>query len=72
MGNLQEGFRVSIRWSATGTHRGHGIYGAPTQRQVSIWGLTEHRIVNGQILEEWMLFNEMDLLMQILGQHATF
>ncbi len=72
MGNTQEDFRVSVRWSATGTHRGHGLYGPPTQRQVSLWGLTEHRISNGLILEEWTLFNEMDLLMQILGPLATF
>ncbi len=72
MGNTEEGFRVSVRWSATGTHRGHGIYGAPTHRPVSIWGLTEHWLFGGQIREEWMLFNEMDLLMQLLGQEAPF
>jgi hypothetical protein len=30
-----------------------------------IWGITQHQIVNGKIVCEWMLFNELDLMMQI-------
>jgi predicted ester cyclase len=65
MGNEQEGFLTSERWSASGTHLGAGIYGEPTGREVQIWGITQHRIVDGKITREWMLFNELDLMMQI-------
>jgi predicted ester cyclase len=65
MGNEKDGFLTSERWSATGTHAGAGVYGEPTGREVEIWGITQHKIVNGKIVAEWMLFNELDLLMQI-------
>jgi predicted ester cyclase len=65
MGNENEGFLASGRWSATGTHLGAGIYGEPTGQEVQVWGITQHKIVNGKIVAEWMLFNELDLMMQI-------
>jgi hypothetical protein len=66
MGNDEEGYLSSERWSATGTHLGAGIYAAPTHRPVQIWGITQHKIVGGRLVEEWMLFNELDLMMQLL------
>lgn len=67
MGNEADGYLTSVRWSAVGTHRGFGPYGQPTGRQVRIWGITQHRIQGGKIREEWMMFNEFDLLQQILA-----
>ena len=67
MGNAEEGFLASLRWSAVGTHRGFGVYGAPTGRQVRIWGISQYRIEQGKIQEEWMMFNEFDLLQQIMA-----
>jgi predicted ester cyclase len=65
MGNDEDGHLTSTRWSAVGTHRGNGIYGPPTRRRVHIWGITQHRIVAGRIVEEWMLFNEFEVMQQI-------
>ena len=65
MGNEAEGYLVSVRWSAVGTHAGAGIYGPPTSLPVQIWGITQQQIVNGRIIAEWMLFNELDLMMQL-------
>ncbi len=65
MGNDTDGYLTSERWSATGTHRGDGPYGSPSGCEVQIWGITQHNIKNGRILKEWMLFNELDLMMQI-------
>ena len=39
MGNEREGFRISVRWTALGTHRGHGLYGTPTNRRVHLSGI---------------------------------
>jgi predicted ester cyclase len=66
MGNEADGYLVSVRWSALGTHRGHGVYGAPTGRRVALWGISQHRIEQGRIAQEWTLFNEFEILQQIL------
>jgi len=65
MGNERDGYLTSARWSADATHTRPGLYGEPTGHRVQIWGITQHRIVGGRIVEEWMLFNELDLLMQV-------
>jgi len=65
MGNDRDGYLVSARWSALGTHRGHGPYGPPTGRRVALWGISQYRIAAGRIEQEWTLFNELDVLQQI-------
>lgn len=65
MGNDRDGYLTSERWSADATHTGPGMYGEPTGKTVQIWGITQHRIENGKITAEWMLFNELDLMMQL-------
>ena len=65
MGNDQDGYLTSVRWSISGTHKGMGIYGPPTGRAISFWGISQHHIKNGEIVEEWMLFNEFALMQQI-------
>jgi predicted ester cyclase len=67
MGNEADGFLTSERWSAEATHKGPGIFGEPSGNTVQIWGITQHKIVGGKIVAEWMLFNELDLMMQIAG-----
>ena len=66
MGNEADGFSVSVRWTALGTHRGHGLYGPPTGRRAHLWGLNQLYLQGGEIVEEWALFNEFDVLAQLL------
>lgn len=65
MGNDHDGYLVSARWSALGTHRGHGVYGHPTGRRVAVWGISQYRILGGRIAQEWTLFNEFEVLQQL-------
>jgi predicted ester cyclase len=65
MGNDQDGYMASVRWSISGTHRGWGIYGPPTGRPVRMWGISQHQIKDGKIAQEWMLFNEFAVMQQI-------
>jgi hypothetical protein len=65
MGNDQDGYCASVRWSLVGTHTGHGVYGPPTGRRIFMWGITHDAIHNSQITEEWMMFNEFDVMQQI-------
>ena len=71
MGNDTDGYAVSVRWSASGTHRGYGLYGKPTGRRVFLWGLSQLYFQHGKIVEDWMLFNEIDVMAQILKDEAT-
>jgi len=65
MGNPRDGFVASIRWSAQGTHRGNGIYGEPTGKQVHLWGISQWAIEDGMVVKEWAMFNEFGILMQL-------
>ena len=40
---------------------------APTGRTCQLWGITQWQVLNGVIQKEWQLFNELDLMMQILA-----
>lgn len=65
MGNDNDGYLTSERWSAEATHTGDGMFGEATGKSVQIWGITQHHIKGGKIVAEWMLFNELDLMMQL-------
>ena len=65
MGNADDGYLISTRWSAEATHSGDGLYRAPTGAACQIWGITQWRVKDGTIEQEWQLFNEFDLMMQI-------
>ncbi|MGW8379078.1 ester cyclase [Streptomyces sp. ODS28] len=69
MGNEADGYRVSVRWSAVGTHHGHALYGRPTGRRVHLWGMSQLYVSQGLITEDWTLFNEFDVLAQLLREH---
>ena len=66
MGNEAEGWLVSTRWSAEATHRGEtSQYRSASHATCQIWGITQWRVTNGMVEQEWQLFNELDLMMQI-------
>jgi hypothetical protein len=71
MGDGADGYRVSVRWTAQGTHRGYALYGEPTNRRVLLWGIDQLYIDKGQIAEDWMMFNEFDVLGQILSDEPA-
>jgi len=67
MGNKQDGYLVSVRWGAIGTHQGNGSFGPPTDKECYIWGITQWQIEHNKIIKEWTAFNEFGILMQLLG-----
>ena len=44
MGNEEEGWLISCRWSAEGTHLREGIFRSPTNKVCQIWGITQWRV----------------------------
>lgn len=65
LGSEETGYRTALRWTFTGTHRGQGIYGAPTGKPVRIMGITHQRVQNGKFVEEWTVFDELNILCQL-------
>lgn len=65
VGDETSGYRTAVRWSLLGTHTGPGIYGAPTGQQVHMHGVTQHRVLDGRFVEEWTIFNELQVVQQI-------
>ena len=62
---LAEGDRVMTRWSATGTHKGELLGIAPTEKKVTVTGMSENRISGGKVVEQWNEFDDLGMLQQI-------
>ena len=66
MGGERDRCSAAVRWTAVGTHRGYALYGEPTGRPVHLWGISQLYFAGARIVEDWMLFNEFDVLAQLL------
>ena len=67
MGNEADGYRrLGALDGARDAPRSWSLYGEPTGRRVHLWGLNQLYIQGGEIVEDWMLFNEFDVLAQLL------
>lgn len=64
------GTRVAMRWRAIAKHVAIGEagqrFGAATGRSVEIMGINHAEIVDGKVLREWVLIDEVALWMQVL------
>jgi steroid delta-isomerase-like uncharacterized protein len=63
---IAEGDKVLTRVRPQGTHTGE-LMGMPaTGKKIDIqWVMNIVRIANGKIVEEWEIFNQMDLMRQL-------
>ena len=66
---IAEGDKVALRWTTHGTERGpvrtpFGI-APPTDRPISIPGVNIFRIANGQIAEEWIVWDTLSWAEQL-------
>lgn len=60
-----EADRVSLRWSAEGTHQGEFNGIAPTNRRICVSGQAIYRIANGKIEEDWIIVDTYGMLQQL-------
>jgi predicted ester cyclase len=60
------GTDVAVRWTLAGAHKAPGL-GAPSGNQVFLIGITHARVLDGRIAEEWIVFDELALLRQIVA-----
>lgn len=56
---------VTTRYTSTGTHTGE-LWGiAPTGKAVNVEGIAVNRILRGQIVETWVIWDALGLMMQL-------
>ncbi len=58
---------VALRWSLTGKHRGAGLWGPPTGRDILILAVSHYRLRGGHIVEDITVFDELAVLRQVAG-----
>ncbi len=58
---------VALRWSLTGTHRGTGVWGPPSGRDLLVMAVSHFRLRDGAIVEDVTIFDELAVLRQIAG-----
>jgi len=62
--------RVALRWRAQARHTNHGagdgLFGPPSASVVEVMGINHVELVNGTILREWALIDDVALWMQLL------
>ncbi|WP_210468031.1 ester cyclase [Sporosarcina sp. 6E9] len=56
---------VAVRWRIQGMHEGTGYFGAASGKPIDIAGISHYKIRNEKILEEWLLFDGIEVLRQI-------
>jgi predicted ester cyclase len=54
-GDAESGFLSSHRIVTTGTHTGHGAFGAPTGKRFTIRAIADCAAINDQINDEWLV-----------------
>jgi steroid delta-isomerase-like uncharacterized protein len=62
---VSEGDKVTARCRATGTHRGHALGIAATQKPMSFEGVAIAIIENGRIVEAWNYWDFMTMYQQL-------
>jgi hypothetical protein len=64
-GDEDEGFLSSHRLVTSGTHTGHGIYGAPTGRSFTIRAIADCYCIADQITDEWLIRDGSGIAVQL-------
>ncbi len=62
---------VALRWSLAGTHRGNGIWGVSSGRELLVMAVSHYRIRGGLIVEDITVFDELAVLRQVAGGLGT-
>jgi steroid delta-isomerase-like uncharacterized protein len=66
---ITEGNNIVTRWTATGTNTGalHTPMGEfpATNKNIRIFGFSLSKSENGKIVEEWVVYNVMDMMQQL-------
>ncbi|MDQ3248803.1 MAG: ester cyclase [Chloroflexota bacterium] len=64
-GNDREGFHSSHRIQWTGTNTGYSVYGPPTGRRVTRYGIAHCFVKANRVVEEWICRDELAVVRQL-------
>ncbi len=59
------GRKYAVRWIMDGHHLGYGALGAPSGHRLFVMGVTHFHVIDGKIVDEWVLYDEFSMLVQI-------
>ena len=59
------GTKYAVRWTLDGHHLGYGSLGAPTGRHLFVMGISHFHIRDDKIVDEWAVYDELSMLVQI-------
>jgi predicted ester cyclase len=59
------GEKFAVRWMMDGHHFGYGALGAPTGHRLSVMGMSHFHVVDGRIIDEWVVYDELSMLVQL-------
>jgi steroid delta-isomerase-like uncharacterized protein len=57
--------KIAVYWTLSGTHKGEFLGITPSNKKISITGVTTHQIVDGKILDSHALWDAITLFQQI-------
>ncbi|MGB3808203.1 MAG: ester cyclase [Erythrobacter sp.] len=58
---------VALRWSLAGSHRGAGVWGEASGKDIYLLAVSHYRLRAGLVVEEATVFDEVSVLRQIHG-----
>jgi hypothetical protein len=58
---------VALRWSLAGWHRGNGLWGWSSGREILIMAVSHYRLRKGVVIEDMTVFDELAVLRQVAG-----
>lgn len=59
------GRKLAVRWTLDGHHLGDGALGAPTGHRLFVMGVTHFHVVDGKIVDEWVVYDELSMLVRL-------
>lgn len=62
---------VALRWRLRGKHGGGRRFGRPTGRDVDVIGITHAELLDGRVLREWVLIDEVAVWMELLAPASS-
>ncbi len=66
------GEKIAVRWIMEGHHLGHAMMGPPTGHRIFLLGMSHYHVIDGRVVEQWDVYDEMAMLAQIkLGALAA-
>ncbi len=63
--SVEGGKKIAVRWIIDGHHLGHGSLGAPTGHRLFVMGMSHFHVVDGKIVEDWTVYDELAMLTQV-------